>query len=114
MPVILSPSKPIQSEEYLEGRIDELEKVDEILSFGGRSVFIVGDRGVGKTSLAQTAATLHTSSNYEYVYSACDPKPYGTFGKLCKDLLIKLAQLVAEHQSESLETRSSLSLIISQ
>jgi predicted AAA+ superfamily ATPase len=103
----LTPSKPIQSMEYLEGRIAELERVDEILSFGGRSIFIVGDRGVGKTSLAQTAAILHTHSSYDFIYTACDPTPYGTFGKLSKDLLIKLAQLASEHQKDSIETKSS-------
>jgi len=71
----LSPSAPIKSIEFLEGRLNELEKIDDILSLGGRSAFIVGERGVGKTSLAQTASIMHTNSKYEYIYSACDPKP---------------------------------------
>ncbi|MCD4675138.1 MAG: ATP-binding protein [Desulfobacula sp.] len=109
----LSPSHPINSFEFLEGRIDELEKIDDILSFGGRSAFIVGDRGVGKTSLAQTAAIIHTHSKYDYVYTACDPKPYGTFGKITKDMLIKLAQLVSEHHNDSMETKSTMGIVLS-
>lgn len=109
----LSPSKPINSEEFLQGRFKELEKIDEILSFGGRSAFIIGDRGVGKTSLAQTAAIIHSHAKYDFVYTACDPKPFGTFGKITKDLLIRLAQLTSIHAKDSVETKSSMALVLS-
>ena len=59
IPSYFRPSSPIDSEEFLKGRISELERVDEILSHDWRSTFIIGERGVGKTSLAKTAAFLH-------------------------------------------------------
>ena len=38
----------------------------------GRQLFVYGDRGVGKTSLALTAAQLHTGSNRKPIYVVCE------------------------------------------
>lgn len=53
---LLSPSDPIRSAEFLRGREGVLKDIRRHLSTNGRHVFIYGDRGVGKTSLAHTAA----------------------------------------------------------
>ncbi len=58
----LTPSKSIQTPERLFGRTRVLTTIDRALNSPGRQIFIYGDRGVGKTSLALTAAYLHTSS----------------------------------------------------
>jgi hypothetical protein len=58
---ILSPSQPVRSIEYLLGRDDELEAIDRALFQPGRHIFIYGDRGVGKSSLAATAAYQYQS-----------------------------------------------------
>lgn len=49
-------SAPITSIEYLRGREVQVRDIERALGSPGRNVFIYGDRGVGKTSLAQTAA----------------------------------------------------------
>lgn len=53
---LVSPSQPIQSIEHLYGRSHELDQIDKALYAPGRHVFIYGDRGVGKSSLAAAAA----------------------------------------------------------
>jgi hypothetical protein len=63
---VVSPSHPIRSIELLKGRINELETIDRALYAAGRHIFIFGDRGVGKSSLAATAA-------YQYQSSDADP-----------------------------------------
>lgn len=68
----LHPSSPIRREELLRGRAQQLTQIKKALSSPGRNVFIFGDRGVGKTSLAQTAAYLHQSSDEEPVMVTCD------------------------------------------
>jgi archaellum biogenesis ATPase FlaH len=68
----LSPTSPIQSQEYLYGREAQIRKIEQALYASGRSVFIYGDRGVGKTSLAQTAAYCHQSADGDPVIMACD------------------------------------------
>jgi len=45
--------------------------IDRAFSSPGRQVFIYGDRGVGKTSLAQTAANLHTGVENLPIYVMC-------------------------------------------
>lgn len=67
----VSPSSPIQVPNQLHGREQQLQRIDQALQATGRSVFIYGDRGVGKTSLAQTAAFLHQSANKDPIFITC-------------------------------------------
>ena len=64
---LVSPALPIQSVEYLQGRTRELDRIDKALFAPGRHIFIYGDRGVGKSSLAATAASLLQSSDANYI-----------------------------------------------
>jgi uncharacterized protein len=78
----LRPSSPVQSEEHLHGREVQIRRIKEALYSPGRTVFIYGDRGVGKTSLAQTIAYAHHSSNHDPLLLACGP--HSTFGGLVR------------------------------
>lgn len=68
----LLPSSPIRREELLRGRSDQLDQIRKALVAPGRNVFVYGQRGVGKTSLAQTAAYLHQSSDGDPIVVGCD------------------------------------------
>ncbi len=67
----LSPSSPIQSPEHLFGRGAQLREIEEALFARGRHIFIYGDRGVGKTSLAQTAAFSHQGADNDPILLTC-------------------------------------------
>ncbi len=69
----LSVSEPIDSIEHLFGREKELKIIERALFVPGRHVFIFGDRGVGKSSLAATAASQYQSSDAPYIDIACGP-----------------------------------------
>lgn len=69
----LSVSEPIDSIEHLFGREKELTRIERALYIPGRHIFIFGDRGVGKSSLAATAATQYQSVNKSYVDIGCGP-----------------------------------------
>jgi Cdc6-like AAA superfamily ATPase len=58
-----TPARPISSSEYLRGREAKLRQIDRAFNSEGKHIFIYGDRGVGKTSLARTAALIHSSSD---------------------------------------------------
>ncbi|WP_233233462.1 ATP-binding protein [Bordetella sp. LUAb4] len=60
---VLSSSHPIDTPEKLKGRDDLLEEIARLLYMDGRSVFIYGDRGVGKSSLGATAAFQYQTSD---------------------------------------------------
>ncbi|MCX8966324.1 ATP-binding protein [Erwinia psidii] len=70
---VLTLSVPIRTPEKLFGRERQLETIQLALKSPGRHVFIYGDRGVGKTSLAHTAANLVQSSDNAPLMVSCDP-----------------------------------------
>ena len=70
---LLSPARPIQSVEHLQGREKELDKIEKSLFAHGRHIFIYGDRGVGKSSLAAAAANQCQSSDAPYIDVSCAP-----------------------------------------
>jgi len=84
----LHPSAPVQSEEFLRGRKEQLVSIKKALVSSGRNVFIYGERGVGKTSVAQTAACLHQSSNADPIFIACDKD--STCFRICQTIARKL------------------------
>lgn len=80
----LTPSTSIKTPERLFGRERNLTAISRALNSSGRQIFIHGDRGVGKTSLAQTAAVLHTHSSQEPIYTVCGKT--STFGDVIQDI----------------------------
>ncbi len=67
----LTPSEEIRTPERLFGRQKNLTSIDRALNSPGRQIFVYGDRGVGKSSLAVTAAHLHTGSTNAPIYVPC-------------------------------------------
>jgi uncharacterized protein len=84
----LSPTTPIRSAEHLRGREKKLEDIRRALVQPGRHIFIYGDRGVGKTSLAQTAAYEHQSASKPPIFLGCDPK--SSFARIAQELASRL------------------------
>lgn len=78
-------SSPIQSPEHLKGRDRALRSLVDALQAPGRHAFIYGYRGVGKSSLTQTAAYQLQYSSGAPVFVACDSS--STFSQLCSDII---------------------------
>jgi len=68
----LTPSTSVKTPERLYGRDKNLLTISKSLNSPGRQIFIYGDRGVGKTSLAMTTAQLHTSATRKMIYVICE------------------------------------------
>lgn len=79
----LTPSSPVKRSDMLKGRSDQLQQIGQTLNTRGRSVFIFGPRGVGKTSLAQTAVSLFGVEGRPVIVS-CDGKQ--TTFRLAKEI----------------------------
>lgn len=72
----LTPAKAISSPEHLKGRQKVLTQIDRSFNSQGKHIFIYGDRGVGKTSLAQTAAFLQQSADSSPILVTCGGAPF--------------------------------------
>lgn len=84
----IRPSSPVESFEHLYDRESQLNRIEEALSSPGRHIFIYGDRGAGKTSLARSAAYKHHPSSGEPIYTACGKKT--SFSAIVRDIASQL------------------------
>ncbi|MDB4224955.1 ATP-binding protein, partial [Granulosicoccus sp.] len=98
----VSASAPIKSIEHLKGREIQSQKIERALRSPGRSVFIFGDRGVGKTSLAQTSAYRYNSSDDEPTLISVDNA--STFYSVIHDLINR----IAGHRPDLLKSKTKL------
>ncbi len=69
-----SPSKEIDDPHRLIGREAYLTRIRRALFSPGRHVFIYGERGVGKTSLAKTAGLIAVNEEKNFIYVPCSEK----------------------------------------
>ena len=84
---VLSPSETIQSAEFLRGRTQQLDDIRRAFHAPGRQIFIHGPRGVGKSSLAQTAAYQRQSSDAEPIAVLC------TAGNTCFEIVKQVVEI---------------------
>ena len=82
---VFFPARAITSPEHLVGRTKQLNQIKRAFSNEGKQIFIYGERGVGKTSLAKTAAYVHQSSENEPVLVACSPE--SSFASIMQDII---------------------------
>lgn len=57
---VFSPTSPIKEKDFFYGRLNQLEKVAEAINKQGQHAILYGERGVGKTSLANIMAKSYT------------------------------------------------------
>jgi hypothetical protein len=101
----IRPSEPIADPHLLQGRGQKIREIEQAFNAHGRHVFIFGDRGVGKTSLALTAASLRHPSTSDPLIIGCSHT--STFFDLIADLVVELIPNSSRLQShESMESTS--------
>jgi GTPase SAR1 family protein len=83
---VIRPASPISTFELLFGREKQISDIESVLYSDGRSVFIYGDRGVGKTSLAHTVA-YKLQEEREPILVGCEPS--STLSSIINDILFK-------------------------
>ena len=99
---VVSPATPIRSVEHLVGRKDELDRIEQALYARGRQIFIFGERGVGKSSLAASAANLWQSSDAEYIDVSCAPDT--TIYTLVESIAKQALDRSSQYQTRSSES----------
>ncbi|MDQ5928390.1 MAG: ATP-binding protein [Bacteroidota bacterium] len=58
---VFSPISPIEEKDFFFGRINQLEKVVDAINENGQHAILYGERGVGKTSLANIMSNSYTN-----------------------------------------------------
>jgi uncharacterized protein len=83
----IRPAQPIDTPELLQGRDQTLRDIGRTLHSPGMHVFIYGERGVGKTSIALTATKAFGNADAPYV--GCEEKSTfsGIVTDICNELL---------------------------
>lgn len=98
MAALISPAQPIQTIEHLQGRAKELERIKRALFAPGRHIFIYGDRGIGKSSLAASAAVQIQSSDSPYIDVSCSTD--STFRSVIANIGTQAARLSRLHKTK--------------
>lgn len=101
----LSPTLPIRTIELLQGREKELEIIRRALAMPGRHIFIYGDRGVGKSSLAHTAANIYQSADAKPI--TVSGSPDNTFSSIIANIAY---QALNRSRIQTAEMTKTLSL----
>lgn len=84
----ISPSAPIDRVSALRGRAEQVAQIERAFHSPGRQVFIHGDRGVGKSSLALAVANHLCADGQRPIQIACNRgSAYGLIRYACEALL---------------------------
>lgn len=102
---VVTAASPIRSIEHLKGRADKIEEIDRALYALGRHIFVYGDRGVGKSSLAHTAAYQYQSADAEPIIVSGGPDE--TFKSIIANIGI---QALNRTKTETIKRQNSLTM----
>lgn len=94
---VLRPTGPVVSMDLLFGREKHVADLEMALYATGRHAFIYGDRGVGKSSLAQSLAFKLQEEN-DPILVGCEPT--STFSSVMRDILYRGAPEGKKIESE--------------
>lgn len=84
-----SASNPVSDHELLQGRQDILREIERAFVTRGRHIFIYGERGIGKTSVARSASTFHQPAQLGLKTVQCESavSPYDVMRDIASQLL---------------------------
>ena len=102
---VVNAATPIRSIQHLKGREQQLLEIERALYAVGRHIFIYGDRGVGKSSLAATAAYQYQSTDAEPIFVSGSPDD--TFQSIIANIAV---QALGRSKVENRKSQESLSM----
>ena len=83
-----TPSSPIQMKDFFFGRIDQLFRIVEAIKEVGQHIILYGERGVGKTSLANIVGSSITNIVVERTTCSRDDSFKSIWDRLLEGCLI--------------------------
>lgn len=92
----LTPSSPIQRIQTLRGRQEQVKQITRAFHSPGRHVFIHGDRGVGKSSLALSVGNHLSAQDQKPIQVACNGESFFSILKSVASQLLSNAPIKSQ------------------
>ena len=90
-----SPGAPVQERDLFSGRASQIALLEDAVNQRGRHAIVFGERGVGKTSLANVLPLVMQRPNKELIYVRVNADPSDTFVSLWKKVFKRMSYVVA-------------------
>ena len=85
-----SPGAPVQERDLFSGRASQIALLEDAVNQRGRHAIVYGERGVGKTSLANVLALVMHRPNRELIYVRVNADPTDSFVSLWKKVFKRM------------------------
>jgi Cdc6-like AAA superfamily ATPase len=86
-----SPGAPVQEKDLFSGRSAQIALLGDAVNQRGRHAIVYGERGVGKTSLANVLPLVMKRPNRELIYIRVNADPADTFASLWKKVFKRMS-----------------------
>lgn len=90
-----SPGAPVQERDLFSGRASQITSLEDAVNQRGRHAIVYGERGVGKTSLANVLPLVMHRPNKELIYVRVNADPTDTFVSLWKKVFKRMTYVTA-------------------
>jgi Cdc6-like AAA superfamily ATPase len=105
---LFTPSLPIRTAELFAGRSAEIRKILDVIYEAGQHAILYGERGVGKTSLAQVVRFLLPSRTSRVIFVREQADPSDSFSSLWKKVFSNLKTTIRRNGEETEASISEL------
>jgi Cdc6-like AAA superfamily ATPase len=99
-----SPGAPVQERDLFSGRAAQIASLEDAVTQRGRHAIVYGERGVGKTSLANVLPLVMHRPNKELIYVRVNADPTDSFVSLWKKVFKRMSYVV--NKGEGAATRT--------
>lgn len=90
-----SPGAPVQERDLFSGRSSQITSLEDAVNQRGRHAIVFGERGVGKTSLANVLPLVMHRPNRELIYVRVNADPTDNFTSLWKKVFKRMTYVAS-------------------
>lgn len=90
-----SPGAPVQERDLFSGRASQIALLEDAVNQRGRHAIVYGERGVGKTSLANVLPLVMQRPNKELIYVRVNADPSDSFVTLWRKVFKRLSYVTS-------------------
>ena len=96
-----SPGAPVQERELFAGRTAQIRSLEDAVLQRGRHAILYGERGVGKTSLANVMQLVMSGTSRELLYVRVNADPTDSFTSLWRKVFKRLTYVTPSSEGQT-------------